>query len=244
MLEYILKPNTVGTAPVGLHAQTVQTEERTTADFVRVMAETKGGATEGEAAQWLDVMRRSFISELSRGCNVNLAGFLSAQATMKGDFPTSDSPFDSTRNTIHGSINFSPAINKILAAMPSRRVSDASSGIYIEHIIDIASGKEDSKLTPGMGERIRGSKIKVAGEHPLVGLYLTDADGNDTKVALTAIIRNGPAEIEFVCPLLAPGEYTLRITTMFSNGHSLLNAPRSYTFPTPLTIGVAPAVTP
>jgi hypothetical protein len=237
MINVILKPNTVGENPTGFHALTVQGENRTTADFIRTMMSIRGGVTEGECALWIDLVKRAFVFELSQGRIVNIDGFISANVHIQGDFPRSDSSFDPTRNTVHGSINFSRVINKILAASPVHHVSDAASGLYIEHIHDIASGTEDRVLTPGMGIRIRGNKMKIAGDDPAVGITIINAAGGSVMVDAAAIMRNGPREIEFICPSLPPGTYRLQVTTMYAGGNGLLKEPRSYIFPVFLTIG-------
>jgi hypothetical protein len=238
MIDIILKPNTVGENPTGFHAQTVQSENRTTGDFIKTMTSIRGGVTEGECAQWLDLVVRSFIFELTQGRSINIKGFVNANVYVKGEFPSTDSPFDPTRNKIHGGINFSRAINKVLAGSPVRRVSDAASGLYIEHIHDIASGTEDRTLTPNMGVRVRGSKMKLVGSASTVGVFIEDEAGGSTQVAAAAIIRNGPTEIEFICPNLLPGRYRIWITTMYSgNSDAFLKDARSYIFPTILTVG-------
>jgi hypothetical protein len=97
MIDYILKPNTLshgGVPASGYHAQTVQGENRTTADFIRTMVNLRGGVTEGEAAMWLDLVIRAFFFEVSQGRDVNLQGFLSACVNIKGSFPNADSTFD------------------------------------------------------------------------------------------------------------------------------------------------------
>ncbi|GHT93049.1 hypothetical protein FACS1894140_5860 [Spirochaetia bacterium] len=241
MINYILKPNTLkapgADAPTGFHAQTVQSEERHTADFIRIMADIKGGATEGEAAQWLDVVRRTLISELARGSNVSLKGFFNANVNIKGPFPASDSSFDPARNKLHVGISVSRAITKEIKDSATRHVSEASSGIFIGHVQDAASNTEDSILTPGMVCRVRGSKIKIAGDNPAVGVAFLDADGEATLIAPTAISRNGVNEIDFVIPNLSPGAYRVRVTTMYAGSGTLLASPRTCMFPTPLTVG-------
>ncbi|GHV77489.1 hypothetical protein AGMMS49942_23100 [Spirochaetia bacterium] len=94
MIDIILKPNTVGENPRGFHAVTVQGENRTTADFIKTMTSIRGGVTEGECAQWIDLVIRTFFFELSQGRSVNIKGFINANVHVKGDFPASDSPFD------------------------------------------------------------------------------------------------------------------------------------------------------
>ncbi|GHV77490.1 hypothetical protein AGMMS49942_23110 [Spirochaetia bacterium] len=126
-------------------------------------------------------------------------------------------------------------MNKALAESPIRHVSDAASGLYIEHVRDLSSGTEDRILTCGGGVRVRGSKMKLAGNDPTVGITLINADGDHFPVAAAAIMRNGPRVIDFICPLVEEGEYRLMLTTMFSVG-TLLKEARSYIFPAVLTV--------
>jgi hypothetical protein len=58
---------------------------------------------------------------------------------------------------------------KELSGATMNRVSDASSGIYIEHVHDVGSNTDDSALTPGNVLKIYGSKIKIAGDAPAAG---------------------------------------------------------------------------
>jgi hypothetical protein len=243
MINYILKPNTLeraGQPATGFHAQTVQSEERTTADCILIMAGIKGGATAGEAAQWLDVMRRALISELARGCNVNVKGFFTAGVNLKGNFPFNDSPLDPAVNTLHPSVSFSRDIFRAIEHSPVRRVTDAASGIYIESVYDVASGAENSTLTPGMVLQLHGRKIKLAGDDPSVGVSFIDANDGHTLVPKAAVSRNGDRRIDLVIPLLPAGVYRVKVTTMHSSSKALLAAPRDYTYPVDLTVDVTP----
>ncbi|MHC6203218.1 DUF4469 domain-containing protein [Breznakiellaceae bacterium SP9] len=239
MLNYILVQNKLvhgEDAATGYHAQTVQSEDRSTADFIKVMAELKGGATEGEAAQWLDILRRAIVSELSRGCNVNIKGVLNAGVNIKGSFPDSQASFDPSVNTLHVSMTASREIIKALRGISTSHVSEASSGIFIGHVQDAASGTEDIMLTPSMVCRVFGRKIKLAGNNASVGIYLVDDTGNALKVDDTAISHNSDKEIDFVIPALVPGNYQIKVITMSSGGKTLLAAARSYTFAEILTV--------
>jgi hypothetical protein len=112
----------------------VQSEDRTTADFVRTMTSLRGGVTEGEAAQWLDLVVRSFIFELSQGRAVNIKGFLNAKVDIQGNFPNAEAPFDPARDKLHVGVSVSREVAKAITGSATRRVSDAASGLYIEHV--------------------------------------------------------------------------------------------------------------
>jgi hypothetical protein len=237
MIDYILVPNTLGENPTGFHAITVQTENRTTEDFIRLMAELKGGATEGEAAQWFDVIQRAMVEELQRGGNFNLKGFAHGKVDVLGTFANPDSNIDHVNNKLRATISFSSAFQKKIDGSATRRVPAENSGMFIEHVHDVASNTNDDKLTPGMGLQVFGGKIKVAGPGATNGVAFLDADGDPIDVPPAAIIHNGDKLIELVTPNLLAGTYHLQITTQYSTSGTLLQEPRTYIFPHALTVG-------
>jgi hypothetical protein len=240
MVNFTLQPNTLshnGELPTGYHAMTVQSENRTTADFIRMMMATKGSGTAGEAEQWLDVFVRTFILELSQGRNVNIKGFINAGVSIKGTFPDYESGYDPERNSVSPNVYFSRDIFRAVANSPTNRVSEAASGIFIGNVLDIGSGARDSALTPGNVLKIFGSKIKVVGTASAVGVYFIDVDGEATEVPGNAISRNTAKELNVVVPNLPSGTYQVKVTTQYSNGKTLLAEPRSYLCNSLLTVG-------
>jgi hypothetical protein len=107
----------------------------------------------------------------------------------------------------------------------------AQSGIYINSLTDVASGEVNSRLTPGGGVNISGSKLKVAGDASGTGIFLTDINSNNvTAIPTTSILINDPSKITFIVPANLPnGDYRLSIVTQYSVG-SLLKEPRTYVF--------------
>jgi hypothetical protein len=117
MIQFILAPNKLapaGQTPVGFHAMTLQSENRTSADFIKTMTSLRGGVTEGECAMWLDLVTRTFIFELQQGNNVNIGGFINAKVGIKGSFPDAESAFNPERNKLNVGIT---ASNKVKEAV-------------------------------------------------------------------------------------------------------------------------------
>ena len=79
----------------------------------------------------------------------------------------------------------------------------------------------------------------MAGTDPSVGITLTSADDEVTRITDDMIAVNDPSRLIFLIPAgLADGEYTLTVTTQWNNSQSLLKTPRSVT--QKLYIGVTP----
>lgn len=145
---------------------------------------------------------------------------------------------------------FNPAIHKLgVSYTPGKLLRDtlksvtvetraAVTGPIVNDIVDTTTGEKNLQLTSSGPAVITGANIKVAGEDPAVGIYLTPAGGEGQKVVL--LIHNNPSQVTFMLPALADGEYTLSLTTQYSAGNNLVKDPRTYTFPVVLYVGEVP----
>ena len=108
----------------------------------------------------------------------------------------------------------------------------AYSGTVINSVFDVTSGEENGKLTPGGGANISGTKIRVEGDKPGIGLKLIHVGtAVETEIPATSILLNDPSKIMFIVPAaLAPGDYRIVLTTQFSGTKQLLKEPRVYEF--------------
>lgn len=89
---------------------------------------------------------------------------------------------------------------------------------YILGSEDTATRATDGSATAGRTFRMKGKKIKVAG----------DDLKKETKLSNDMIVQNNPSEVIVLLPAdLAEGTYELRIVTQFSFGAVLLKAPRT-----------------
>ena len=108
----------------------------------------------------------------------------------------------------------------------------AEIGTVINSVADVTSGETNSKLTPGGGVNIIGTKIRIAGENASNGIVLTNQTTSETTVIpLNAILTNDPSKVSFIVPAtLVNGDYKLSITTQFSTQAQNLKEPRTFTF--------------
>jgi hypothetical protein len=114
----------------------------------------------------------------------------------------------------------------------------AQSGLVINAVVDVASGEENTRLAPGGGVNLAGSKIRIAGDNPACGILLTEQNsGAETPIPPTAILANDPSKVTFIVPTDLPaGDYKLSLTTQFSATAQLLKEPRTYIFDYVLTV--------
>jgi multidrug efflux pump subunit AcrA (membrane-fusion protein) len=109
----------------------------------------------------------------------------------------------------------------------------------IAQVTDVASGKVNEILTPGGMVNIKGSRIRIGGDNPDVGLFLINQDTQEKiQIPASAIGMNAPSKVMFVAPAdLAAGTYLMSVVTQFiGNTAKLLKAPRTITFNHILTV--------
>ncbi len=100
-------------------------------------------------------------------------------------------------------------------------------GAFIGLVTDTATGVVDKTITPGDDILVEGDKLKIApdGEEGL-GVFFVDAAGTAGPVT-RRLTQNDPKKLLVRVPDLAPGQYTLRVVTRFSNSSTLLTEPRT-----------------
>ena len=111
----------------------------------------------------------------------------------------------------------------------------AAGGLTINSVYDPYLDEINGRITSGSNLIINGVNIKVAGENPSNGVFLTKVGGSE-QVKMRLITRNNPSQLTVLLPTLEPGDYQLTITSQFTSGNKLLKDPRSYTFAPLLTV--------
>lgn len=134
--------------------------------------------------------------------------------------------------THHLTLRTAPTVEarKVLKNIAVEVRGMAQTGLFINALTDVTSGEVNARITPSGGVNLTGSKIKLAGEAPGMGIYFTEVNsGQVHTVPLTLVLINEPSRITFIVPNNLPaGDYKLSITTQY-NPSALLKEPRSYT---------------
>ena len=111
-------------------------------------------------------------------------------------------------------------------------------GASIGLVTDTYTGEANGYISAGEDILIEGTKIKVAGDDPSCGVYFINRDDDTSYKVERRLTQNDPSRIIARVPAeLAPGAYTLRIITQFSNSTQLLKEPRTLEYELPLGVG-------
>ena len=103
------------------------------------------------------------------------------------------------------------------------------SGIVISHVVDTKTGSVNDLLTPGGTLKIKGGKLKIAGDNPQVGVSFENESGNAIRVEERDVVVNNPSELIVQIPTLPAGKYQLVISTQYAIS-SILKEPRTCVF--------------
>ncbi|WP_312903224.1 DUF4469 domain-containing protein, partial [Chryseobacterium taichungense] len=189
-------------------------------------AASRGGADVSASAMEhaTELFLKEMAYQLCDGFSVN-TGYFTASTTIRGVFDSPSETFNKDKHSIIFQFNQG---EKLRAEIPNIEVSIlgvAESSAVILQVTDVKSGSVNDLLTPGRNLKIVGSKIKVAGDDPSVGIYFVDvATQERTKVEPSDIVTNNPSELILVIPALAAGTYNLEVVTQYGGGTPLKDA--------------------
>jgi hypothetical protein len=179
----------------------------------------------------LDILKEIAIEEIANGASVQFGlGFFSLD--VKGIFIGDHAQWNPEVNSLHVKTASSVELRTAIKNVHVNVRGMASSGTIINTLIDKSSGEENTRLTPGGGVNLTGSKIRIAGESEENGIrFIEQTSGTEYPVPMESVLVNDPKKITLIVPSDLPaGDYKLSLTTQYSNGKVMLKEPRTCLF--------------
>ena len=201
-------------------------------------AVTRGGAqTSAETMEHnVNLFLKEMAYQLSDGYSVN-TGYFTANTLIRGVFNSLTETFNTDKHAILYQFNQGDVLRKGLSSIAVEMKGLGDSSISISEVQDIKTGSVNDQLTPNRNLRIKGFKLKLAGDNPAVGVYFVNQTTTERiKVDTAEIVNNNPAELIIVTPVLAAGTYSLEITSQFAGSGVNLKDPRTSVFDKILTV--------
>lgn len=212
--------------------------ERTldTGDICRMAVERGGADVSALAMQHaVELFHKEMAYQLCDGYSVN-TGYFSAGAQIKGVFNSPRETFNADKHSVAFLFSQGEALRKELAGIEVAIMGVAEVGTEIAEVADVKSGSVNGIITPGRNIKIRGNKLKLAGESDRVGVFFVPVAGRvETKVDPTDVVVNNPSELIVVVPPLAAGVYALEVRTHYG-GSKPVKELRSARFDKNLTV--------
>lgn len=232
-----LYPNLLTEDPNDYVARVISERTLTVKEICKV-AVTRGGApTTADAMEHnVNLFLKEMAYHLSDGFSIN-TGYFTANALIRGVFNSAKETFNPDKHAILYQFNQGDLLRKELSSVAVEIVKVGESSISISDVQDVKTGSVNDLLTPNRNLRIKGYKLKLAGDNPAVGVYFTNKETSErTKVDPSEIATNNPGELMIVTPELTPGTYFIEVVSQYSGTSVLLKEPRTSTLDKPLTV--------
>ena len=201
-------------------------------------AATRGGADVSDAAMShaVELFLKEMAYRLCDGFAVN-TGYFTAMPVVRGVFLNPNETFDPQRHTLQFQFTQGELMRREIEDVEVKIMGVAETGLYIGQVEDIKSRTVNEVLTPGFNLRVTGTKLRVVGDKPGVGIFFRETATNTaTKVDEGDIVINNPSELMIIIPALPAGTYQLEVTTQYSMGKQWLKEPRTSVFEKTLTV--------
>lgn len=216
----------------------VSSERTLTVDEICASAADRGGADISAAAMShsVSLFFKEMAFQLCNGFSVN-ADYFTATPQIKGVFNSSTEKFTPGKHSVLFQFTQGDKLRKQLSDVEVEILGVADSSLSIFQVTDVKSGTLNDKLTPNRSLKIKGYKLKLAGDNANVGVYFVNqTTGERTQVESSEIVTNNPSELIVTIPELAAGTYTVEVSTQFSGNSVLLKEPRTTAFDKPLIV--------
>lgn len=206
-------------------------------DLINIAVSRRTDLSPTSLRSTIEILKSIAKEQIADGASVSFGlGYFSL--SVNGVFYGDDAKWDSSKHSL--SVRVTPSAD-LRAAVSNASVGVrgmAEIGTVINSLTDVSSDELNSKLTPGGGANIVGSKIKIMGDNPENGIsFVNQATKEVIKVPANSILVNDPSKLSFVIPATLPvGDYKVCVTTQFSSPSTILKEPRSYTFDNVLTV--------
>lgn len=217
-LKFALFENHLTSDPNDYMAVVQNLQSKTQDDVIDLMISRGSTVTTAEALSVLEEYAVAIIQLLKDGCSVNTPLF-NLSPSIKGVFTSADQAFNASQHTVKINITAGSRLRDVGAQVSVEKVKGASPQPDPEYLDDLGSGTRNDQLTPGNIVQLFGSRLKFDPMDQTQGVFFIAADGSETKVQVVA--RNKPAQIDFLLPALAPGEYRLEIRAVLYKGKEL-----------------------
>ncbi|WP_346983678.1 DNA-binding domain-containing protein [Chryseobacterium sp. POE27] len=200
-------------------------------------AANRGGADISASAMEhaTELFLKEMAYQLCDGYSIN-TGYFTANTTIRGVFDSPSETFNKDKHSIIFQFNQGEKLRVEIPNIEVEILGVAEASAIILQVTDVKSGSVNDLLTPGRNLKIAGSKIKVAGNDPFVGVFFVNTTSNvRTIVEESDMVTNNPSELIVVVPPLPAGTYHLEVVTQYA-GSIMLKEPRTAVFDRELTV--------
>lgn len=209
----------------------VSTKSLSEDDLIAIAVEQRTEYSVSTLRAVMEIMRNVAMKEIANGASVKF-GFAHFNLGVSGVFIGDNAKWDASQHSLWVKAVPTAELRQAIANCTVDVRGMATVGIVLNVVTDVATGEENSRITPGGGINLSGSKIKIDGDDPQVGISLINqATGEIIRIAKNTILVNEPSRISFIAPATLPyGDYKLSLCTQFSPSAKTLKEARTVVF--------------
>lgn len=209
----------------------VTTRSLTEDDLVKIAVSRRTDLSSTTLKASLEILKQIAIEQITNGASVRFGlGYFGL--LVNGVFIGDSARWDSSLHSLN--VNSTPVaeLREAVRATSVEVRGLAATNLSISLLLDVSSGEENKRLTPGGGINLTGNKIRIEGDAKGVGISLINqASNEEIPVPMNAILINEPSRVSFVAPpTLSSGDYKLSLTTQHSSGKTMLKEARTFLF--------------
>lgn len=236
-VKAILYPNLLTENPNDFSAKVITERTLNTREICNSAVSRGGAAASAESMEHhVNLFLKEMAYQLSDGYSVN-TGYFTAGTLIKGVFNSPTENFNVDKHAILYQFNQGDLLRKELPGISVEITGVGDSSISITEVLDVKTGSVNDLLTPNRNLKIKGYKLKLAGENSTVGVYFVNqTTAERIQVDAVDVVTNNPSELVIVTPALAVGTYNLEVVSQFSGNATPLREPRTSTFEKSLTV--------
>lgn len=200
-------------------------------------ASQRGGADVSASVMehTVELFLKEMAYQLSDGYSVN-TGYFNASIQIRGVFDGLKESFNPQKHSLLFQFTQGEKLRAELPNISIEILGIADNAATILQVTDVKTASINEILTPNRPLKIAGTKIKIVGEDPKVGVFFINMDTNAINpIDKTDIVTNNPSELIVVTPNLPQGSYTLQVITQFTS-KGLLKKARTVVFNKELTV--------
>lgn len=208
----------------------VSTGTRTIDDLIKVAVKRRTGLNATTLRASYDILKEVATEEVCEGASVEF-GLGYFKIVVSGLFYGDNASWNPSRNSIKAVAVPTSEFRQTAKGTPVQMRGMASTGAFINTVTDVNTGEVNTRLTPGGGVNLKGSKMKI-GKLPGEGIRLIRQDnGDEIWIPMNSVLTNESSKISFIVPAtLTPGDYLISISTSYTGSGASLKNYRTFIF--------------
>ena len=215
----------------GAYIARTDSDKTLSMEEVCAIMKTRAGFT-GKLEDLIDYVHQyndEVAYQLCDGFAVN-NGYYSIYPNIGGTFNSVSEAHDQTKNPISFRFGIRSGLRKLIDKISVDITGLADTSGWIDQFVDTDENSTNTLYTAGDAFIIHGSKLKIAGDDPTVGVYFVPVDDPSKAVKVTRIIENLPTKVIGIAPKTEWVENRIEIRTQFAGSNTRqLKAPRVIT---------------